>query len=43
MKSGLEKFCKLEEKYVLGLGVENSVIATGGSVVYSRAAMERLG
>jgi len=39
---GLEEFCRLEEKYVLGLDVENSVIATGGSVVYSSAAMERL-
>lgn len=39
---GLEEFCRLEEKYVIGLDVENSVIATGGSVVYSSAAMESL-
>lgn len=40
---GMAFFCLLEEKYVTGLSFRNAVIATGGSVVYSRAAMEHLG
>lgn len=36
---GLEAFLALEEQYVRCLDVENHVIATGGSVVYSPAAM----
>ena len=32
----------IEEEAILGLAVRNSVIATGGSVVYSKAAMAHL-
>ncbi|MDD3335432.1 MAG: shikimate kinase [Eubacteriales bacterium] len=39
---GVDGFLKLEEQAVLELDVENTVIATGGSVVYSAAAMEHL-
>jgi len=33
---------QIEEEVVCSLGVQNSVIATGGSVVYSKKAMEHL-
>lgn len=33
---------KIEEKVLLGLSLRNQVIATGGSAVYSSAAMEHL-
>lgn len=39
---GIEGFIKLEEGIILGLDAENSVIATGGSVVYSESAIEHL-
>lgn len=39
---GIEGFIKIEEKVILGLDTQNSVIATGGSVVYSKAAVEHL-
>ncbi|MCX7843098.1 MAG: shikimate kinase [Clostridia bacterium] len=39
---GLEMFLKLQEEAVLGIQVENHVIATGGSAVYSKASMEHL-
>ena len=39
---GLEAFCIIEEEQVLSLALKKAVIATGGSVVYSRRAMERL-
>ena len=39
---GLDAFQRLEEEYVLGLNFKGSVIATGGSVVYSPAAMRAL-
>ena len=42
-KRGVESFRRVEERVVLGLDCSNSVIATGGSVVYSDAAMEHLG
>ena len=35
-------FCDLEERYILSVGVSCHVIATGGSVVYGKAAMRRL-
>ena len=35
-------FLAVEERHVLGLTVTGSVIATGGSVVYSDAAMQHL-
>ena len=39
---GIEKFLKTESDVLSLLSVENSVIATGGSAVYSEAAMENL-
>jgi shikimate kinase len=42
-KDGLEKFLKIEEEVLLSLQCENSVIATGGSAVYSKPAMHHLG
>ena len=40
---GGEGFRKIEERCVLALECSGSVIATGGSVVYSEPAMEHLG
>ncbi|MCH7643413.1 MAG: shikimate kinase [Myxococcales bacterium] len=42
-KRGVESFRRVEERIVLELDCSASVIATGGSVVYSEAAMEHLG
>ena len=39
---GLEGFLDVEEAVVATLGVKRAVISTGGSVVYSRKAMDRL-
>jgi shikimate kinase len=39
---GMEAFVAVEERHVLSLTCENTVIATGGSVVYSPAAMAHL-
>ncbi|MCR4787685.1 MAG: shikimate kinase [Lachnospiraceae bacterium] len=39
---GTASFLECEEKAVLGIDVKNTVIATGGSVVYSDSAMEHL-
>lgn len=39
---GIDKFCRIEEAYVLCIERQNSVIATGGSVVYSEKAMQHL-
>ena len=39
---GIATFRALEERYVLMLSCRGDVIATGGSVVYSAAAMEAL-
>ncbi len=41
-ESGVDGFLKVEEESILGLDVNDSVIATGGSVVYSAPAMEKL-
>ena len=41
-KNGVEAFLKTEEQAILNLQARNTVIATGGSVVYSSAAMEHL-
>lgn len=41
-EKGLTEFCRLEERYVLSLDVRGYVVATGGSVVYSDAAMSHL-
>jgi shikimate kinase len=39
---GLSGFCRIEERCVLALDCRRCVIATGGSVVYSAAAMGHL-
>jgi len=39
---GFEAFIKIEESVILSLNVTNHIIATGGSVVYSEAAMNHL-
>jgi shikimate kinase len=39
---GLEEFLRIEEEKILSLNLKNHVIATGGSVVYSRPAMKHL-
>lgn len=39
---GIEIFCRLEQDYILALNTENTIIATGGSVVYSDKAMQHL-
>jgi len=39
---GIEEFLRIEERVALKLQVSNSVIATGGSIVYSHEAMEHL-
>jgi shikimate kinase len=40
---GVDGFRKIEERCVMELHCSNYVIATGGSAVYSEAAMEHLG
>lgn len=39
---GLDAFCAIEERYIGSLSCRGSVIATGGSVVYSERAMAHL-
>lgn len=39
---GFDEFCRIEEEAVLGLDVEQHVIATGGSVCYGSLAMIHL-
>ncbi len=41
-RQGLKEFCRIEEHHVLTLSCQGKVIATGGSVVYSDAAMNHL-
>ncbi len=41
-RDGLAAFCQAEEDYILYLDATNTVIATGGSVVYSEHAMRHL-
>ena len=41
-KQGIEAFLNKEERAVLGITAKHSVIATGGSVVYSETAMKHL-
>ena len=40
---GLDDFCRIEEQILLNLQTERSVIATGGSVVYSESRLKELG
>lgn len=39
---GIDEFLRIEADICLGLTVENTVIATGGSVIYSKDAMDHL-
>ena len=41
-QDGLAAFCRIEERHVISITCKARVIATGGSVVYSPAAMESL-
>ena len=41
-KKGIDYFLNAEEKAILSLDINATVIATGGSVVYSQKAMEHL-
>lgn len=41
-KEGLEKFIEIENKVNCSITEDHSVIATGGSVIYGREAMEHL-
>jgi shikimate kinase len=40
--NGMDGFCKIECRYAQRVSVTNAVIATGGSVVYYKCAMESL-
>lgn len=42
-RQGLASFRRIEEQVLLGLYTERCVIATGGSVVYSREGVEAIG
>ncbi|MDP4088725.1 MAG: shikimate kinase [Bacillota bacterium] len=39
---GIKYFLEVEERHILGLEVEDHVIATGGSVIYSEKSIEHL-
>jgi len=39
---GMDGFCQIEQDYVTCIDVKNSVIATGGSVVYYESSMRSL-
>ena len=41
-REGLEGFCRREEQHVMSIKTENTVISTGGSVVYGEKAMAHL-
>jgi len=41
-RQGTDAFTRIEQKAVLSLRAKNAVVATGGSVVFSRRAMEHL-
>lgn len=41
-QDGERALLALEEKYALGLDLENAVFSPGGSIIYSEAAMEKL-
>ena len=40
--TGFENFLKIEESVVLDIDVDNVIIATGGSVIYSKKAVKHL-
>ena len=41
-RRGIEAFCRIEAGYIKSLSLNNTVIATGGSVVYEAEAMAHL-
>lgn len=41
-KDGIESFLRIEENTILSINCENTVIATGGSAIYSEKAMKHL-
>ncbi|MEN8127559.1 MAG: shikimate kinase, partial [Planctomycetota bacterium] len=41
-EQGMDAFCRIEQDYVTCIDVTNSVIATGGSVVYYESSMRSL-
>ena len=41
-EDGIDRFLQIEEEVVSALDLQNCVIATGGSVVYSKKSMEHL-
>ena len=41
-REGVDRFLEIEEQALLSVSVQNCVIATGGSAVYSQKAMESL-
>jgi len=41
-KYGIKKFLEMEERVVMDLDVKDHVVATGGSVIYSDLALNRL-
>ncbi|MGI6668177.1 MAG: shikimate kinase [Acetivibrionales bacterium] len=41
-KKGIDEFLRIEEEVILGLKAENHIVATGGSAVYSEAAINHL-
>lgn len=40
--NGMDGFCRIEQDYVTGIDVQNTVIATGGSAVYYEDSMRTL-
>ena len=42
IEKGLDQFLQIEESHIVSISCKNHVIATGGSVVYSKKAMEHL-
>lgn len=41
-QQGYQALRKLEERVLLTVAIDNAIISTGGSVIYSQASMERL-
>ncbi|MHC4705956.1 MAG: shikimate kinase [Planctomycetota bacterium] len=41
-EAGIDAFCEIEQNHIMSIDLENAVIATGGSVVYSPPAMHHL-
>ena len=41
-QDGLKRFLEIQEEVILGMNLENYIIATGGSVIYGDASMKYL-